>query len=195
MFLFIDTTEKLTLGLVDRNYNWLSYQRFEIKSISAQIHKLVYELLEKHNASMDSLEALIYCAGPGSYTGMRIAEGLASILNWQNLNVYNFYHHEVPQLVGFSTGRFVSKAFKKELFDYRWNENSAVKELVSEEKIVSVDKESVFSRWNSDLTITSSSTDKLIEDHPQKFFKTVVERGQKMDLFYYRSLENEFSKK
>lgn len=196
MYLFVDTTEKMSLGLIDKNFVWVEFVDEDIKAISSQIHKYIFDLLNRNNTDIDSIEALIYCAGPGSYTGMRISEGLSSILSWQGLPVSTFYHFEVPQLCGISSGQWFSKAFKKENFVYKWSGDINSKNLVSELDFSLDTSERSFCKNEKVINKNDqvSFTDDLLKQFPDKIFKFVVDRGECQDIFYYRSLDAEFSK-
>lgn len=194
MFLFIDTTEKLTLGLVNRDYSWLEFKRFDLKSISSQIHKYIFEMLQKFDLNLNNLDGLIYCAGPGSYTGMRVSEGLASILEWQDLKLFNFYHFEIPKLAGIVEGMWLSKAFKNEMFLYEWNQSSDSKHLINEDDFKIESKEKGFARMEMASKYSIESSDKILEENPQEILKKIVDRNSKQEIFYYRSLDQEFSK-
>ena len=85
MYLFIDTTKDVTVGLVDNNFEWLEYEYFKDAKGSALIHKCIYEQLEKQNKTIDDLVGVLQVAGPGSYTGMRVSEGVSQIFDWQKL--------------------------------------------------------------------------------------------------------------
>lgn len=194
MYLFIDTTEKITLGLIDKNFAWLEFVTEDIKSISSQIHKYIFDLLERNKTNINSIQGLIYCAGPGSYTGMRVSDGLSSILGWQGLAVYTYYQFEIPHLCGVEDGQWISKAFKQEIFVYEWSADQSSKKLVNEEKFEISEKESTYCKTGNMGELELKSSDKLLEQYPERIFETVISRKKCEELFYYRSLEAEFSK-
>ena len=70
MYLFIDTTKDITVGLLNREFEWIEYEFFENAKGSALIHKCIYDQLERQNIGLDNIEGLVQLAGPGSYTGM-----------------------------------------------------------------------------------------------------------------------------
>ena len=104
MKLFIDTTFGITAGLVDANLEWKQYKYIEGQKGSAVIHSLIDDLLSLEGIEARDIEALIQVSGPGSYTGMRVAQGIADIFEWQKFPVFSFYHFEVPKLLGESKG-------------------------------------------------------------------------------------------
>ena len=195
MFLFIDTTEKMTLGLMDKHFSWIDFISVDVASISSQVHKYIFNILEKNACDINAISGLLYCAGPGSYTGMRISEGLSSILEWQGLPIYSFYHFEIPLFCDFKQGIWISKAFKKELFVYEWDQEKSDKKLVKEADYIAADNSKNFCKNESVKEYGTKYTDNLIKKFPQKIFKTVIERNRCDEIFYYRSLEAEFSRK
>ena len=84
MYLFVDTTDKITFGLLDDQFQWKEYFYDPKMVISTKIHLLIHEVLKKYELTFSDLNSIIYCAGPGSYTGMRVSEGISQILQWQN---------------------------------------------------------------------------------------------------------------
>lgn len=194
MYLFIDTTEKITLGLIDKNFNWIEYISEDLKSISSLIHKYIFDLLKSHSTDINEISGLIYCAGPGSYTGMRVSEGLASILNWQGLKTYTFFHYEVPKLCNIDKGYWISKAFKKELFQYEWNGTKSSYKLIKEDSFLSPSDGELFCKNSLFAASDFKYTDQLLEKFPEKIFKKVIERNNVDEIFYYRALEAEFSR-
>lgn len=196
MYLFIDTTKDVTVGLLNNNFEWIEYEHFEGARGSALIHKCIYDQLEKQNKKINDIKGLIQIAGPGSYTGMRVSEGVSQIFNWQGFDTYSFYHYEVPKLLGHEKGTWFANAFKGEYFLYRWNNEEESKTLVKKDEfdIYSVDK--LFTSFLfDDLEKNISLTSKLIYDKGQKLFEKVVGEKIQRPLYYYRTLEQEYTRK
>lgn len=194
MYLFIDTTEKITLGLIDKNFKWIEYINEDLNSISSLIHKYIFDLLEKHSTDINKISGLIYCAGPGSYTGMRVSEGLASILHWQGLKTYTFYHYEIPWLCNIREGQWISKAFKQEFFVYNWNGEKSSYKLVKEGKFDLDPAKTTYCKNSSFVILGLKYTDDLLKNHPEIIFEKIIRRDKIDEIFYYRALEAEFSK-
>ena len=116
MHLYIDTTDKITLGLLSDQWEWVEYFNDPKIVISTKLHSFIYKFLEKHQLAMTDISSFIYCAGPGSYTGMRVAEGIADLVRWEDIPIRNFYHYDIPRLLGVESGAWFSNAFKGEKF-------------------------------------------------------------------------------
>lgn len=190
MDLFLDTTVQLFVGIIDENNNWVDKVSEENKKISQNIHKVIYKLLDKNNLNFSDVSRVVYCAGPGSYTGMRVSAGLADILEWNGVEVVSFYHFEIPKFAGYKNGKWIADAFKKELFVYSWDENNEGYELIPKEKF-SIGEEKLFSQSNI-MDFTSANTIKILEDKIKEIMSNIKFENKK--LFYYRKLEDEFSK-
>lgn len=196
MYLFIDTTKAITLGLLDEQFCWKNYQFFENAKSSALIHKYINEQLEVENSSIERLKGLIQVAGPGSYTGMRVSEGISQIFSWQDFETYSFYHYEVPQLLGEEKGIWFSNAFKGEYFLYEWDKKINSSSLIKKDEF-DWDKEvsyySGFELEDGQKNILLTST--MIKDKANILFKGIVEQNIKKPLYYYRTIEEEYVRK
>ncbi len=186
-YLFLDTTNGLTIGLLDRELSWIEYIYSDHKKPSELIHKLIQELCLKWNIDY-SKSTLISIAGPGSYTGMRLSEGVAQISKICGMKVYSFFHFEVPALMGIDHGCFYANAFKGQLFKYSWAKATNSIALIdskkpSEDFFYSAE---VFNGENFQLT------SELIKNNPQKIFERVISRGEFFPAYYFRSLDEEF---
>ena len=185
--LFIDTTKFITIGLLDNEFKWLDYSRFDELKASAAVHFKIYEVLKKHNLQIEELEQIIYMAGPGSYTGMRVSEGMADVFKMARIPVYSFYHFQVPTMLNIESGIWKSDAFKNEVFLYQWDREAYSQRLIKKEE----DKFSdYYCSFNNIDTI--GSTDLMIKDKSSIILKLVVEKKLKEKLYYYRSIDDEY---
>ena len=96
-YLFLDTSQGLTVGVLNDDFTWKEYMTSEESKSSGRIHKDIDDILKKTNCLWDNLLGIIISSGPGSYTGMRVSEGLAQILELESHHIYSFYHFEVPK--------------------------------------------------------------------------------------------------
>lgn len=196
MYLFIDTTKDITVGILDDEYQWLEYEFFEGARGSALIHKCIYDQLENQNKSVKDIDGVIQIAGPGSYTGMRVSEGLSQVFNWQKFKTYSFYHYEVPELLGIKEGTWFANAFKGEYFLYRWANGNQTKELIKKDEFDINAVEDLYSSYlfdglEKDIELTSA----VIYQNSKKLFSKIIENDIKRPLYYYRTLDEEYSKK
>lgn len=199
--LFIDTSEKLCLGLLDENYQWVDYDSTELKRSAGSLHQRIYELLEKNDLNLKQVDRLFCLSGPGSYTGIRISESMAQIWNWQGIETYSFYHFEVPGLCGIEQGTWFSFAFKGELFYTTWEGNEYNYQFVdvdNEGGIEQIDKSFLFTHFVTDYIPESLKADSLqltsdiIFKQAPEVFSKVTEQKLRRSPYYYRPLDVEF---
>lgn len=192
MHLFIDTTDKITIGLLSKDWKWVEYFNDPDVVISSKLHSYIYSFLNKHDLEITQLDSLVYCAGPGSYTGMRVAEGIADLIDWNGMNIHSFYHFEVPKMLNIGKGVWFANAFKGEKFLFTWDQKTEVKTLIKNEEFnKSLDGfENKFSHVD-DPELEALSTTSLIKNKSEEFFPLIQSRRE---LFYYRELEQEFQK-
>lgn len=194
MFLFIDTTKAITVGILNKDFQWISYEFFPDAKGSALIHKIIHDQYKKHDLKLLETKALIQVAGPGSYTGMRVSEGISQIFDWQGFETYSFYHYEVPKILGVSKGIWLANAFKGEYFIYKWDANEEKSNLIKKDDFSLNSDEKLFSSFELEefeLNLTSE----LIKNDSQLLFKKVISENMKKTLYYYRTLEEEYNKK
>lgn len=182
MYLFIDTCHNVTVGVLSSDHNWNSYEYLESKKSSVVLHELVDKHLKENNIDVSGLSGLIYLSGPGSYTGMRVSEGFAQILEWQNVKMNSFYHQDIAHMLDSSDWVWSAEAFKGEFFVYK----------DSSSKLLS---KSEYDELKVKDNFSFVDTQKLIKEEPKLVFKYVLENNLRKDLYYYRPLEEEFRPK
>ena len=193
-YLYIDTSKDLIVGMLDKQFNWLGYERIPMSKGSTLIHEIIYNLSQKTNFDIAKPAAVFYAAGPGSYTGMRVASGIAGVYEWENIPVYSFYHYEVPSLLGVKEGVWYTEAFKQECFVYKWDEKNSQHELVKGElwKQTLNTHKNIYSQ-NEGSQGELGTTD-LIFKQGTHFFQTILKLKLKKELYYFRPLEKEFTR-
>lgn len=196
MYLFIDTTKDFTVGLLNDDFKWCEYEYFENSKGSALIHKCIYDQLEKQKKNISEIKALIQVAGPGSYTGMRVSEGIAQVFKWQNFKTYSFYHYDVPKLLGHQEGTWFANAFKGEYFLFQWKNEEESKTLIKKEEFDISAIENLYSSFLFDnLEIDISLTSKMIYENEENLFQKVIDEKVHKPLYYYRTLDQEYTRK
>ena len=182
MKLYLDSSLHLIVGVVGKQFNWISYKCLETKIYSRHIHQEIYQSLREQNFDVEDIEEILQSSGPGSYTGMRLSEGISQVFEWQGIKVSNFYHFEIPQMLGLKEKAWFSKAHKREIFIYRQNEGHHSANLVKEKDC----------SLNEKNTYTYFSTVQMIKDNPERILRKISERGLRLSPYYYRSAEKEF---
>lgn len=193
--LFIDSSDCLTLGLLNEKFEWLEFKKFSNRKSSGVFHGLVEELLKNHSVTLFDLDRVFYSVGPGSYTGIRLVEGFCQILRWQGITTNSFYLFEAPFLTGVNKGVWISEAYKGESFVYKWDGDFNEKKLIKKEDLNSTVKEEDFliSQESFENLETKSITD-FIKENSKDIFSSVLKLKLERGPYYYRAIENEFSK-
>ena len=189
--LFLDTTVKADIGLFQDN----QFVEFEVgpeEKSSHKFHYRIYQLLERNNFKLKDIDIIFQLAGPGSYTGMRLSEGFAGIVEMEGIKTYSIYHYEIPHLAGEVSYQFVSNAFKNEMFVYTYENGQENKRLVKKDELV-VEKEQIYSHEDF-ADIKTQNTLVLLKENPS-IIKTCIENKIRRELYYYRSIEEEFKVK
>jgi tRNA threonylcarbamoyladenosine biosynthesis protein TsaB len=190
--LYIDSTAGLVIGLLDSDFFWVEYQDSLQKKPSEVIHREIYEMVKKHNLNIKDLN-LIVSAGPGSYTGMRLGEGIAQIFAWNQLKVYSFYHFEAPRLSGVENGFWITNAFKGQAFIYRWDQEQRERELVDFDSFKIEDPKLGYTLINDREEFSAlKSTKDLIKSDSFRIFKNVLKENLRQEPYYFRTLDEEF---
>jgi tRNA threonylcarbamoyladenosine biosynthesis protein TsaB len=195
-YLFLDTSSYLNCGILDSSFNWLDYISTDISKSSGHVHGVMDKLLGEHSLSWETLDGLIVSSGPGSYTGMRVSEGIAQILEIDNLPVYSFYHFEIISDLGMS-GYWISEAFKGEFFFYDTQSETA-RLLNLEQLILELEKcENIFAldRQVRGVDYTFQSTLDLLKENPSKVFSKITSSSRRQTPYYYRPEDVEFTLK
>lgn len=193
--LFVDSSEFLTIGLLDNNLKWAEFETYKNKKSSGVFHGLLEEILSKYKIDLFSLERVFYCAGPGSYTGVRLVEGFAQILRWKKIQTNSFYFFNVPKMLNHKKGKWISEAHKGEFFIYSWDENSNKTTLVPKADFSYEDDEDIYTISSSIEQIPNSlSTLELIEKYPKELFSRVIVDNLSESPYYYRAIDKEFTK-
>ncbi|WP_127717689.1 hypothetical protein [Halobacteriovorax sp. HLS] len=198
-YLFIDTSDHLVLGLLNSDYEWIEFIETTDKKSSASIHSKIYNLLEKNGLKIKEIKALFQIAGPGSYTGMRMSEGISQVLEWQNIPIYSFYHFVIPQILGIDKGAWISRAFKGEIFLYEWRGEQTKKSLHKESELPQLESSlggelgEFWTHFSQSFPEIPNSTGDLVKKDARRLFSFIAKSQSREKPFYYRSLENEFT--
>ena len=208
--LFLDTSHCISVGLLDESWDWMGYEHLRDKKSSAIIHDKIYRLLEENNLKAKDLKNTIQVAGPGSYTGIRLSEGISQILGWHQIKLLSFYHFEVPNFLGVEEGIWLSQAYKGELFLYEWKQGQSKNLLLpineAAHYLTSVklplfthyldslhDKKGQFLLPDS-MKTNIRETQLMVKNQPKELFSQLAKLEKHEEPFYYRSVDKEFKK-
>lgn len=76
--LFIDTSgTQAQIGIFSERNKWSTFHHDEPNTQISIINTTIEDLLQKANINLKELQAICVCAGPGSYTGLRVGLGVA----------------------------------------------------------------------------------------------------------------------
>ncbi len=194
-YLYIDTTNNLTLGLLDSNFEWVEKVFFETKRTSEIIHGEIHHLLLKHDITLNEIKAYFTISGPGSYTGMRVSEGINQVLELEDKKIYSFPSYLFCEQLCEVWDFWFYPAFKNEIF---------VRSPRGEEKLVSsedflvdyVEAKLKLVSFGQGLKGVESVFDSatLLDKSCSKVFRLVSEANMRHKPFYFRPLDVEFSK-
>ena len=150
--------------------------------------------MQKHNIKIKDLSGLIKVSGPGSYTGMRLAEGVSQVLDWLGVKTFSFYHFQVPSILGFNEGAWYCKAFKGETFVYLWRGKETESFLIDKDKFETLSfEQGSFSHFEGD-EVAKMYTSDMIKRNPDKLFSSIIENNKKEVIHYFRPQDIEFTK-
>ena len=190
-YLLVDTGQGLTLGLADKKWKWKEFVRTQTTKNSNILYAKINDILTKEGIAPQELSGLIIGSGPGSYTGVRLSEGLAQVWEWAGVETYSYYHFELPYLCNHSSGLWYSKAFKGEMFCHHWEGEKVEQKLVTEDEFYQLANTSTLFTLEFDSEDIVSTVD-LLEKQPDVLLPKIWERKKRLGPFYYRTPEKEF---
>ena len=185
--LFLDTSYGITLGLLDRDYRWLEFEVLEGQKSSEIIHDKINIFLEKHQVDIQSIDIFVL-SGPGSYTGLRVSQGIAQIFELNGAKVYSFDIFKVGIILSehIEAGmKWIFPAFKSELYirDVTQDEGELIGESVE-----LLDKYITHGSNKFDA-LSKLNSRQLIKDFAPRLFSEVKNRSLRDDIFYFRTLD------
>lgn len=194
MYLFLDSSSFIQVGILNEELNWLHHEIVANKKGSQVLHSVIHNNLKDQGLKISDIKTVFLANGPGSYTGIRVAEGICQVLELGGASVFTFHHFEVPALCGILDYDYYSEAFKGEVFHYKRRGEESDFSLIKEEDFKSreVDTECEYALDGEILGESLERIYKLFESRPQEIFNKVLERKDRQPPFYYRSVEKEF---
>lgn len=199
-YLFLDTTDHLIFGLLSDSFDWIKYIEINEKKGSAIIHNGIYELLSDNGLSLKDVSRVFHLAGPGSYTGIRLSEGMAQVFKWHDIESNSFYHFDIPRLIDQDDLVWFSNAFKNEYFIYVRKNQHEYRKLIPFQKLEE-ELDTLKSKGFKIYTNLKSNdlnprdikyTCEIIKNRSSVIFPKLMDENIKATPFYYRKVENEF---
>ena len=191
-YLYVDVTAGMILGILNSEFQWITYVESDEKKPSEVIHQNIHQLIKQHHIDSKSIE-YFFSAGPGSYTGMRLGEGMAQMLEWSGKKVYSFHQFEVPSLMGVQKGYWISNAFKGQFFIHHWNQTESRSELVNQTDVKLLDTQTGFTLTHDNVAFKDLQTTKsMIAENPQLLFENLKKNNVRKAPYYFRTLDEEF---
>ncbi len=195
MYLFLDSSFYIQVGLLNEDLTWAHHELVQNKKGSHVLHSIIYSALSEKGIKVDDLKGIFLANGPGSYTGIRVAEGISQVLEMEGMPVYSFYNFEVPAFCQIEEYDFFSEAFKGEVFHYQYKGGEEKFSLIKEETFKEMDHSSDHS-YHLDgevLEVNLSRMYDLFKPHSVDIFSRVLKRAKHLPPYYYRPEEKEFN--
>jgi tRNA threonylcarbamoyladenosine biosynthesis protein TsaB len=196
--LYIDTTYDISIGILSQATHWLEFQIYKGQRVSNILQKEVHNLLRTQNLKLKNISKVVTVAGPGFYTGLRLSEGFADILNISGISHFSFLSYQVPKLIGISEGVWITKAYRGEYLIHSWDPVNKTDLLISDTELNNhlsqLENAFIHSESAIDDKILKNlkefqTTQSLIQKYPDKIFKEIISQEPS---YYFRAPEDEF---
>lgn len=130
--LYLDTTYDLVVALLDGDGRELGRDHHLGQRAASSLHVRLHTLCERLGISPADVGEVVYAAGPGFYTGMRVAFGIAETLALAGVRSVGYHAQLVPALLGERDYSWVTKAYRGEIFVHICREGRGESRLVPE---------------------------------------------------------------
>ncbi len=195
--LYVDTSNNLTIGLLSKDFQFIAVNEIVTKKSSEIIHDEIKRILDTNQFKVKDLESLFIFSGPGSYTGIRVGEGLAQVFELSGKKIYSFNVFRISEylndIADISDLTWIFPAFKGEVFLRGTNKSDF--ELVKESELTDLDGGSLLTHGdNKYSTVCNKNSYELIKKYSMDLFSQVKQNNLRDLPFYYRSIEQEFKK-
>lgn len=190
--LYLDACDGLKVGLLDEQLNWEKFLDFPIKKASNTLFIETEKLLSENNIELSQLEQIFLCLGPGSYTGIRLLQGMKDLYQNQGLKVFSFYNFEIPYLNGIQEGVYVTSAYKQEIYQYKWHGEEHFQDLIEAGRFVVENTGDIYGMQDQFHENALCNVYTMLRNNPKKVLERVLEKKLSRQAFYFRPLEKEF---
>jgi len=195
--LYLDTAYNQIVGICDERGQWLGLQESVGQRSSALLHTDLHSLCQQSNLAPKDLKRVVYVAGPGFYTGLRIAFGIAQTMKLSGVDTRAFYTYDVPRFLGVTDYTWITKAYRGEVFVYQ---------ALDAKGGLMTEAEFLAREWKGKIYIHQERAldDKMLAKVPHfertenlitKNFSVIlnsVKDAPEAELYYFRAPEDEF---
>lgn len=96
MKMYLDTSTPTTiLRLDDKEYKWESG-----RDLAENLHKFIHDKLMENGADFSDISEIVFMAGPGSFTGLRIGAAVVNALASElDVPLYDHLGNKVPVIL------------------------------------------------------------------------------------------------
>ena len=194
--LFLDTTYEISFALFTSQFEQVHFETIPGQKTSELLHTKLFHALEKQKMEAKDIDQVAYLAGPGFYTGLRVAYMVAQIFKNESAAAVSIYSYELPQLLEEKNYLWVTKAYRGEYFVY----DSESKEELLLDKVSFMEKLSKHKNlWAhcpksiEGLEIKQISyTSHSYQDKMALMAKRICEYAKEKEVYYFRPPEVEF---
>jgi tRNA threonylcarbamoyladenosine biosynthesis protein TsaB len=199
--LLLDSSNGLKLSLLKEG-ECIAFKNFERPRFSEYIHQEIFSLLMANKVSLSELEYLVYFAGPGSYTGLRVVEGIANVFEFCDTRVISFSWKEFFEYSNLKEFIWLENAFKNEIYLVYFDqaENRVIEKRIEAkcfDSFLSSKKDWKLNTHTKGLAggkIQYTDLSELLKSN-QKVIKMIFDKKPKVKIKYFRPIEQEFLKK
>jgi tRNA A37 threonylcarbamoyladenosine modification protein TsaB len=200
-YLFIDTSYNQLICLLNGEGIVVDSRLQVGQKLSSLLHQELFQMFEAKNVTPKQLSTVLFIAGPGFYTGLRIARGLADILSLNGTKQLGFYSYDVPSLLGENNYSWITKAYRGEIFIHEKYDGVENSFLIDEHQFENYQfkKGSMYSHCIDaiDQKILSrftqlQFTEKLIAENYSLLLSKLKLGYENREIFYFRPAEEEF---
>lgn len=198
--LFIDTSYNQILGLLNNEGGPLDLRIKEGQRSSAVLHAELHDIMKICSLKPSEIKKVVYVAGPGFYTGLRMAYGIADILKLTGATLTSLYTFDIPSLLGIKNYTWITKAYRGEVFVFEKSPTFEQHKLYSE-------KDFLLKNWYGEVFVhhrnaldeqmasklkNVQSTQELLQTNLKTIYQQVQSASLLKELFYFRTPEEEF---
>ncbi len=163
---------------------------------SSILHAELHAMLLSVGLKPSDITDVLYVAGPGFYTGLRIAHGLADMMRLEGRTLLNLYNFEIPSFLGVNDYTWITKAYRGEIFVHKNGETYLISEKDfqsrSWEGKIYIHHSSALDEKMREKIPQALETESLLLDHIQEIKSTLKANVDLKDLYYFRPPEEEF---